>query len=625
MATNNNTKKDIKYINKNFTELRASLINYAQTYFPTTYNDFSPTSPGMMFMEMASYVGDVLSFYLDNQFQENFLQYARQTNNLFELAYMFGYKPNVTQVAVTEIDFYQQLPAKLSGSSEYVPDYNYALVVPANSTISSTLTNVTATFLIEDPVDFTVSSSQDPTEVTVYSVAGGNPTYFLLKKKRKAISSTINTTTFSFGNPQKFTTINLNDNKIIGVLDVFDDNGNQWYEVDHLGQEMVYNSIKNTNPNDPNFYIDQGNAPYLLKLEKQQRRFVTRFLNSSTLQFQFGAGTVNDSDEEITPNPNNVGIGLPFEKTKLTTAYSPSNFLFTKTYGIAPSNTTLTVRYLTGGGVTSNVNANVLNTLNSTPTFLNSNLSSLTATTVFNSLAVTNPFAADGGGDGDTIEEIRQNSMANFASQLRNVTQDDYLVRALSMPAKYGVISKAYIEPTKRDALMSSGESNSVLDLYTLSYNADKTLRTCSDALKQNLTTYLSQYRMIGDAVNIKDGFIINIGVNFEIIILPNYNNNEVLIRCIDALKVYFAIDNWQINQPIILRELYILLDKIQGVQTVKNIEITNLVGENLGYSPYAYDINGATSANVIYPSLDPSIFEVKYLNQDIQGKVVPL
>jgi hypothetical protein len=399
----------------------------------------------------------------------------------------------------------------------------------------------------------------------------------------------------------------------------------QWYEVDHLGQEMVYNSVKNTNPNDPNFYIDQGNAPYLLKLEKQQRRFVTRFINSTTLQFQFGAGTVNDSDEEITPNPNNVGIGLPFEKTKLTTAYSPSNFLFTKTYGIAPSNTTLTVRYLTGGGVASNVNANVLNTLNSTPTFLNSNLDSIIATTVFNSLAVTNPFAADGGGDGDTIEEIRQNSMANFASQLRNVTQDDYLVRALSMPAKYGVISKAYIEPTKRDALISAGESNSVLDLYALSYNSDRTLRTCSDALKQNLTTYLSQYRMIGDAVNIKDGFIINIGVNFEIIILPNYNNNEVLIKCIDALKVYFAIDNWQINQPIILRELYILLDRIQGVQTVKNIEITNLVGENLGYSPYAYDIKGATSANVIYPSLDPSIFEVKYLNQDIQGKVVPL
>lgn len=618
----NNTKKDIKYINKDFTELRASLIDYARTYFPTTYNDFSPTSPGMMFMEMAAYVGDVLSFYLDNQFQENFLQYARQTNNLFELAYMFGYKPTVTQVATTDISFYQQLPAKLSGST-YIPDYDYALFLPANTTIGSTLTGVSP-FLVADPVDFTVSSSQDPTEVTVYSTSGGNPTYFLLKKDRKAISSTINTTTFSFGVAQQFTTVEINESQIVGILDIVDSDGNTWYEVDYLGQEMVYKPLKNTNPNDPNYYYDQGNAPYLLKLEKEQRRFATRFIDSTTLQIQFGAGTTNDVDENITPNPNNVGIGLPFEQTKLNTAYSPSNFLFTRTYGIAPSNTTLTVRYLTGGGVTANVAANTLDTINTSATFLNSNLNATTANTIFASLACTNLIAADGGGDGDTVEEIRQNAMANFASQLRNVTQDDYLVRALSMPAKYGVVAKAYIEPSKRVS-MSAGESNSVLDLYVLSYNADKTLRTASTALKQNITTYLSQYRMIGDAVNIRDGFIINIGVNFEIIVLPDYNNNEVLIKCIDALKTYFAIDNWSINQPIVMRELYILLDKITGVQTVKSIQITNLVGENIGYSPYAYDINAATSANVIYPSLDPSIFEVKYPNQDIQGKVVSL
>jgi hypothetical protein len=619
---NNNTKKDIKYINKDFTELRASLIDYARTYFPTTYNDFSPTSPGMMFMEMAAYVGDVLSFYLDNQFQENFLQYARQTNNLFELAYMFGYKPTVTQVATTDISFYQQLPAKLSGST-YIPDYDYALFLPANTTIGSSLTGVSP-FLVADPIDFTVSSSQDPTEVTVYSTSAGNPTYFLLKKDRKAISSTINTTTFSFGAAQQFSTVEINTNQIVGILDIVDSDGNTWYEVDYLGQEMVYKPLKNTNPNDPNYYYDQGNAPYLLKLEKEQRRFATRFIDSTTLQIQFGAGTSNDVDESITPNPNNVGIGLPFEQTKLTTAYSPSNFLFTRTYGIAPSNTTLTVRYLTGGGVSANVAANTLDTINTSATFLNSNLNATTANTIFASLACTNLFAADGGGDGDTVEEIRQNAMANFASQLRNVTQDDYLVRALSMPAKYGVIAKAYIEPSKRVS-MSAGESNSVLDLYVLSYNADKTLRTASTALKQNLTTYLSQYRMIGDAVNIRDGFIINIGVNFEIIVLPDYNNNDILIKCIEALKTYFAIDNWSINQPIVMRELYILLDKITGVQTVKNISITNLVGENIGYSPYAYDISAATSANVIYPSLDPSIFEVKYPNQDIQGKVVPL
>jgi hypothetical protein len=615
-------KRNIQYINKDFTELRASLVNYARTYFPTTYTDFSPTSPGMMFMEMAAYVGDVLSFYMDNQIQENFLQYARQTNNLYELAYMFGYKPNVTQVATTFIDFYQQVPA--SGSvPNIVPDFSYSLLIPSSSVVTSLTNNIQ--FLTEDSIDFSVSSSGDPTEITVYETDGiGNPLYFLLKKSRKAISSTINTIQFSFGTPIPFSTVEINADRIVGILDIVDTDGNIWYEVDYLGQEMIFDSIKNTNINDPNLSQYSGDTPYLLKLEKTQYRFATRFINSGSLQIQFGSGTALDTDEEIIPNPNNVGIGLPFEKNKLTTAYSPDNFLFTKTYGIAPSNTTLTVRYLTGGGVESNVSANSLVQLTSNVTFLNSNLPPITANYVLNSLAVTNPQAADGGGDGDTIEEIRQNSSANFATQLRNVTQNDYLVRALSMPAKYGVISKAYIEPTKAQSI-SAGESQSVLDLYVLSYNINNQLTTASPALKQNLTTYLSQYRMVNDSVNIKDGFIINIGVNFDIIILPEYNSNEVLTKCVLALQDYFAIDKWQINQPIILRNIYILLDRIEGVQTVKNIEITNLVGENLGYSKYAYDIQGATQGNVIYPSLDPSIFEVKYPNQDIQGRVVPL
>jgi len=439
-------RRNIQYINKDFTELRASLIDYARTYFPTTYNDFSPASPGMMFMEMAAYVGDVLSFYMDNQIQETFLQYARQTNNLYELAYMFGYKPNVTQVATADINFYQQVPAKLSGS-QYVPDFDYALYIEPNSTVTQTLSNA-VTFLIEDPIDFSVSSSSDPTEVTVYEISGTDPTYFLLKKVRKSISATINTTQFSFGLPTQFSTVEINSDKIVGILDIIDNNtGDKWYEVDYLGQEMVFNSIKNTNVNDPNLSQYSGDTPYLLKLEKIQRRFTTRFLDSGSLQIQFGAGTSADTDEEIIPNPNNVGLGLPFEQDKLTTAYAPDNFLFTKTYGIAPSNTTLTVRYLTGGGVISNVPANTLIQFTGTARFLNSNLPTNTANYVFSSLGVLNPEAADGGGDGDSIEEIRQNSSANFATQLRNVTQNDYLVRALSMPSRYGVVSKAYIEP----------------------------------------------------------------------------------------------------------------------------------------------------------------------------------
>jgi hypothetical protein len=618
-------RRNIQYINKDFTELRASLINYARTYFPTTYNDFSPSSPGMMFMEMAAYVGDIMSFYLDNQIQETYLQYARQTNNLYELAYMFGYKPNVTQVATVELSFYQQVPALSSGST-YIPDYDYALFIPANTTVASAGPNVIS-FLIEDPVDFSVSSSGDPTEVTVYQVSSGGTVvdYFLLRKVRKAISSTINTTTFTFGLPQQFTTVEISSPDIVGVLDIVDSDGNTWYEVDYLAQDTIFDSIKNTNVNDPNLSQYQGDTPYLLQLREIQRRFTTRFLNSTTLQLQFGAGTSADTDEEILPNPDNVGLGLPFEQDKLTTAFAPSNFIFTKTYGIAPSNTTLTVRYLTGGGVSANVLANtVTSILSGTPQFLNNNLTPNTANTVFNSLAVNNLAAADGGGDGDTTEEIRQNASSNFATQLRNVTQDDYLVRSLSMPARYGVISKAYIEPTKAQSVQS-GAAASILDLYVLSFDVNNKLRTASVALKQNLSTYLSQYRMVNDSINIKDAFIINIGVNFDIIVLPNYNSNEVLTRCILTMQDFFTIDKWQINEPIILRDLYVILDEVEGVQTVKNITISNKVGTALGYSEFAYDIAGATINNVVYPSLDPMIFEVKYPNTDIQGRVVNL
>jgi len=609
--------RDIKYINRDFSNFRSRLIEYTKTYFPQTYNDFSPTSPGVMFIEQAAYVGDVLSFYLDNQFQETFMQYAQQTNNVFELAYMFGYKPKTTGVAQATLTFYQQVPSKLVGT-EYVPDYDYALLVNENSIISSVNG---LNFLIQDKLDFSLSSSQDPTEVIIYQTAGNIPQYFLLSKTRNAISANIVTTTFNFNSPVPFATININNNNIINILDIIDSDGNIWYEVDHLGQEMVLDSIKNTNIFDPNKIDD---TPYLLRLKKVARRFSTRFTSLNSIQIQFGAGNPETITEEIIPNSDNIGIGLPFIKDKLTAAYSPTNFLYTKTYGIAPSNTVLTIRYLTGGGVQSNILANELNILNKANVKFNiTGINPITANYVFDSLSAINTEAATGGKNGDTLEEVRQNTLASIASQRRSVTADDYLIRALSMPSNYGAISKAHIEqPKLTDRQISTIET---LNLYILSLNNNSQLTYANTTLKNNLRTYLSQYRMIGDNIEIRDAFIINIGIDFEIVSLPEYNNSEVLINCILELKNYFNIDKWQINQPILLKNLYVMLDKIKGVQTVKNIIITNKVGTNQGYSQYAYDISSSTRNQVIYPSLDPSIFEVRYLDQDIKGRVVPL
>jgi len=580
----------------------------------------------MLFIEMASYVGDVLSFYLDNQVQETFIQYARETENLFNMAYMLGYTPKVTTAASVDIDFYQQLPAKtVSGS--IVPDFDYALLITENATVTSNVDS-TQQFIIEDVIDFSSSSSLDPTTISVYQIAGTDPTSFLLQKTRKAISSTIVSTSFTFDAGVRFDTRTINDSNIIGVLDAFDSDGNEWYEVPNLAQENVFDTIRNTNVNDPNVVDDAtGNdVPYLLQLKQVQRRFVARFSNTGSLQIQFGAGNFGDNDEEIVPNPDNVGLGLPFEKTKLTTAFSPLNFVFTNTYGIAPSNTTLTVRYLKGGGIASNVESGVLSVVDTANIrFINSNLSNTSlANTIFNSVAANNVLAANGGQDGDSVEELRQNTLGNFQNQLRTVTKEDYLIRAMSMPSNLGVIAMASVQSVKV-AEYETGTLPAILDLYVLSYDINTNLRTASATLKTNLKTYLSEYRMINDAINIKDAFIINIGVVFDIVVRPNFNNNEVITRCIADLTTYFNIKNWQINQPIILKDLYLILDKVEGVQTVKNLSIDNLAGTSLGYSEYAYDVVGATLNDVVYPSIDPMVFEVKFPNTDIKGRVVPL
>jgi len=606
-------KRDISYLNKDFSDFRSQLINFSQTYFPTTYTDFSPASPGMMFMEQASYVGDVLSFYLDNQIQETFIQYARQTDNLFDLAYMFGYTPKVTSLATVSMDVFQIVPAKSVGTGS-LPDFSFALEFPENTEVKGD----NQTFTIQDNIDFSVSSSEDPTLITVAQINGATPTYYLLNKKRNASAGSVQTTTFSFGEHQEFPTVTLQGANIARIVDIFDSDGNEWYQVSSLGQDAVYDKIKNTNVNDPNNSNGSEDTPYILQLKQVQRRFATRFIDETNLQIQFGSGNAESNDEEIIPNPHNVGLGLPYTQDKLTTAYSPTNFVFTNTYGIAPSNITLTVRYITGGGVASNVAANTLTNVDTTnTTFIQPTLNASLAQYVFDSVAVNNAEAATGGFDGDSTEELRQNTISSYGTQLRNVTADDYLVRTLSMPSNFGSIAKAHVQKP------NDTNSNTTLDIYTLSYDINRNLRTPSIALKENLTTYLNQYKMIGDSVTIKNAYIVNIAIDFEIITLPDYNNNEVIRKCLTALIELFDITKWQINQPIILRNINVLLDQITGVQTVKQVTITNKAGISEGYSQYGYDVEGATQSGVIYPSIDPSIFEVKYPNKDISGRVV--
>jgi len=600
------TEKDIKYLNREFGDLRQSLIEHAKNYFPDAYNDFSPTSPGMMFIEMAAYVGDVLSFYQDNQLQETFLQHAKDPANLYSLAYMMGYTPRATAAAETTLTVTQRVAAT---SPNYLPNFNQALKIGTNSSIASTATGNT-NFLTTKEVDFSFSSSYDPTEITVFSVDSGNPAEYLLSKKVNASSGEIATTTFNFTTAEKFATVQIDEPNIIGVLDVTDSEGNTWTEVPFLAQDTVIKEQTNT-------ASDNDLAPKNLVLQKVSRRFVTRFTSKNILQLQFGAGISELNDNEFLPSPENLQPTNIRLANSLDVAYDPSNFLFSRTYGLAPSNTTLTVRYLKGGGINANAPANSI-----------TDQAAVTITVSDNSyqdtLAFFNPEPATGGKDGDTVEELRQNSLRAFSEQKRTVTLDDYTVRSLALPSQFGSIAKSYAVQASTDDTKLLQNLNSLdINLYVLAYDNLKNLTNASQSLRENLKKYLSLYKMITDSINILDAFVINIKVKFEIVTLPNTTGREVLLACNEKLKDYFDIAKWSINQPVNLSEVYTLLDRVKGVQTVKNIELTNLAGGN--YSQYEYDVKGATRDNIVYPSYDPSIFEVKYPNTDIEGRIITL
>ena len=609
-----NQVKDIHYINKNFDSFKGDLIEYAKAYFPTTYTDFSQASPGSMFIEMASYVGDVLSFYLDNQIQETFVQYAKQSNNLYTLAYMLGYRPKVISAALVDIDVYQQIPSTIVSGS-YIPDWTYALTIQPGMQVKSNI-NGNVSFYIPERVDFTLSSSMDPTDVSVYDTVGVNPSHYLLKKTTQAVSGQVKTTSFTFGAAQRFSTVSINDSNIVSIISAVDSSGNNWYEVPYLAQDYILSASLNSS-------TDKSQVPYMMQKMTIPTRFTSRFLSNNTLSIEFGGGINPNADSVYIPDPNSVSVGLTGGGlSQMGTAYDPTNFVTTQTYGLAPKNTTITISYLVAGGAQDNV---LSNQLTQPTTFTATGIN----TSYQNTVVTNNPSPAAGGGDGDTTDELRMNSMAEFQTQYRAVTQEDYLARTLSMPGQFGKVSKAYV--TKDDVTFGNYTANDPADrdpilvsLYVLGLDFNGNLAAPSQNLIKNLQVYLQNYRMLTDAINIKSAYIINIGVNYDIVLRPNYNPQDVLARTLIAVQNFFNIDNWQINQPIVLSNLYTVIDSIDGVQTVKNIEIVNKSGVVNGYSKYSYDIVGASNNEVVYPSLDPSIFEVKYPNVDIQGRVVP-
>ena len=628
MATiNEKISKDIKYIGKDFPTIRKNLVDFAKTYYPTTFNDFNEASPGMMFLETTAYVGDLLSFYLDKQFKEALLPYATERKNINALAQSLGYNPKQAIAAQVEIDIFQTIPAVGSGENNK-PDFRYALAIKGGMKVKG---KKGTTFRRNLPIDFNISGSADETEVSIFSTddTTGEPTFYLLRKRKSFEAGTSVVETFNVRQAEPFFNVPLARENIIEIINVTDSEGNTWHEVPFLAQDIVFKQIENTQYVDPELTEFNTETPYLLRLKKTSRRFISRIREDGNRVLEFGPGTSTKPDEEIVPNPINVGSTLPSATPQSRNFIDPSNFMYTKAYGQAPSNITLTVEYTIGNGVIDNVPSGDITDISLIDYISGGQgLDKVLFNNTKNSVAATNPTPAQGGRGAESLEEIRDNALAFFNSQGRVVSKDDYMIRTLTMPSQYGSIAKVYV--TQDEKLNTSPGDNRLrnpfaVNLYVLSHDANKNLVKTNDATKSNIKNYLSPYRLLTDSVTIKNAFIINLGVDFEIIPLPGFNSNDVLLRSIEKVKEFFNIDRMQINQPIIFADIYTELASIMGVQSITNLQVYNLWDDQDGYSGNIYDINQATRDSVIYPSLDPSIFEIKYPDSDIKGRVVSI
>ena len=631
-----NQNKNFNYVGKDFATLKQNLIDFTKTYFPDSYSDFSEASPGSIFIEQAAAIGDMLSFYQDTQLKESILSYASEKKNVLALAQSMGYKPKLTSPAVTTLTIYQIVPSIGVGTANK-PDDRFYLKIKDGLQIDS---NEGVTFRSTDVVDFSLVEGR---EIDVYErdTNTQEPSRYLITKKVKAISATEKTTTVSFTtNDVDYPTATIVDSNIIAINSVVDEDNIKYYEVPYLAQETIFVEQANTSYNTA-LSEYSNTVPYILEVQKVPRRFSVKVNSDNSIDLQFGSGDVSMSDERILPNPKNVGLGLANSVNRLNQGIDPSNFLKTNTFGIAPTNTTLTIKYLVGGGVESNVNTGDLNRISRIE--FEEDLLSLSDADlriyndIKNTVAAENLEPAVGGRGAESIDEIRNNAIAMFGSQNRAVTRQDYIVRALSMPERYGSVAKVYVSPdgevdnnspssilanpkniaeftnlvdglktksktdiqkelikylNQKQSNVAENNNPFAINMYVLGYDLNKNLTNLNQAVKQNLKTYLGEYRMITDAVNMINGFIINIGCDFEIICYSNFNKREVITNCLTQLQDYFNIDNWTFNKPINTSEIELILANVEGVMSVPSVKISNLCGGDGNYSPNKYNID---------------------------------
>lgn len=602
------TIRERKYLNKDFDSLRSDLLQYARTYFPNSVKDFSEAGLGGLLLDMAAYVGDVQSFYLDHQFQESFPDTSTETNNIERHLKKAGVPIVGAAPAVATCTFYVKVPA--SGSNPPVPDTSSLPIIHEGSVARAQ--NGTQ-FELTETLDFTKTNGDDE---LLASVAIGsrdqnnNPTNFILSLDGVCISGFRATETFSIGAFTAFKKIPLTNENVTEFVRVVDGEGNEYFKVDYLTQDTVYRAVTNIAPD------NQTVAENLVPVPAPYRFIADTSLDTRITTMTFGGGSAETLNDDIIPDPSEFSLPLYGKKVFSRYTLNPGNLLQTTTFGVLKPNTTLSVTYRYGGGLSHNVEGNSIRNVTSLDITFPGNPSPSVASFVRNSVDVSNATNAAGGESAPTILELKQKIPAFTAAQSRIVTKEDLLARVYTLPSNFGRIYRASIQTNPNNPLASQ--------LFVVCRNAQNQLVIAPDTLKKNLALFLNQYRMISDAIDILDARVINLKIQFQVVTDPTQNRQLVVRSVLQKLKNYFDIKNFEIDQPLVIGDVQNIIFNTPGVVSVVSVEVVNVYGTNNNrvYSSEQFDVPANTFRGIIFGP-PGSVFEIKHKNQDIIGTAV--
>lgn len=603
------------YLARDFDGFRAVLLEYARQYYPDRIQDFSESSLGGLFLDMAAYIGDNMSFYLDHLYGELHNDTVVETVNIERALRNAGVPIVGASSAIATIDFYVEIPVLGDGSLN--PDPILLPTINAGTTIQSE--NGIEFSLLEDvqfwdvnPVTGEISVSST-VEVINGRRINGEVVTKILKKSGLCTSGVQTTDTFTIGNFVQFRRLSLNNSNVTQIISVTDALGNTYYEVENLTHDVVYKNVLNNTTNANALGLVKDN----LKVIPAPYRFVKEVsLRDRKATLVFGGGTADNLEDDVIPDPSEFSIPLPYSQVFSRVPVNPQKMLQTSTLGVAASNTTLSVTYRYGGGLSHNVPANTIRSITNILVSFPSNPSPGQQAQIRSTIEATNPLPASGGEDAPAAEELLALVPTIRNSQERIVTKEDLLSRVYTMPSNLGRVFRASIVKNPDNPLASR--------LFIISRNTENQLITSPDELKINLKRYLSSYRMISDAIDVMDAGVINLEIFFQIVVDPSLNKQLVLQSIITDLKSQFSITNFHIGQPIVISDIISTIFSKKGVISVDSIKINNLYGnaKNRQYSPVIFDVQLNTKNQIVYPP-EGAIFEIKYPDINIVGKCV--